>query len=58
MSPAPLVVLPYRTADQPDPDAGVLMVDRDVDLEIRAVHRSRHAVHVRYAVGHRAYDTD
>ncbi|MEE3921723.1 hypothetical protein V2I01_36130 [Micromonospora sp. BRA006-A] len=32
--------------------------DRDVDLEIRAVHHSRYAVHVRYAVSRRASDTD
>ncbi|MET9299783.1 dihydrofolate reductase family protein [Micromonospora aurantiaca (nom. illeg.)] len=114
---APLVVLTHRTADQPDPDAGFLMVDgfdaalaaarrtagdgavvigggadvirqalaagvvdelglstapvilgrgkrlfegfdRDVDLEIRAVHHSRYAVHVRYAVGRPARGTD
>jgi dihydrofolate reductase len=104
-----MVVLTHRTVDQPDPDAGFLMVegfdealaaarkaagdgavaigggadtirqalaagvvdelgistapvvlgggkrlfegfDRDVDLEILAVHRSPYAVHVRYAV--------
>ncbi|MGC4892635.1 dihydrofolate reductase family protein [Micromonospora sp. DT31] len=32
--------------------------DRDLDLEIRAVHRSRYAVHVRYGVGRRARSID
>ncbi|RLQ03548.1 dihydrofolate reductase [Micromonospora sp. BL1] len=111
-----LVVLTHRTADQPDPSTGFLLVDgfdealaaarraagdgavaigggadvirqalaagvvdelgistapvvlgrgkrlfegfdRDIDLEIRAVHHSRYAVHVRYAVGRRSRGT-